>query len=248
MAQENETRDEQVRRYVRELYEDRDTVHQILQDLDRKWKLGHDTLADLDQLLHRFEAMAALFNYLNRTTSDRKDFFQELGLTDSEEAEFFDSLVARYKDLDDPLMELAFSRAGVQNHLLRFSPEGVFYDSANQIPLVQFSVYSERARLMQVRDHADDLVWLAALLTQEANKALQSCLDNKSVIAPSYGTVLKKRLERLDEPFQKYRELVGLLSQSVDKDSTTSSTEMIGDMESLERGSPVLPDVDLGVE
>lgn len=185
--------------YVRQIVQDQTTVIQILQRLDSEWKRDELDWEQFDLIMHRFDAMRVVFEYLAREKDMREEFLAELNLT-SDEVAFFRSL--EYPELRYALMGFLYLQGGVKNHLLNFGEEGVFYDVDRGMLLAQFSIYAETGRLMQSRDHVDDIIWLADKLISLVNKALESSRQNQTMISENYIELLKVRLSRLDNVYQ----------------------------------------------
>lgn len=200
---------EKQREFVNALYQDRETVEEILQQLNRDWKLGKNVIPQLGVLQERFHALIVLYEYLYLTPKNREELEKTLGIANTEVSTFLSELVQRYPDLRTVVHNHVSRTAGVQNHLLRYGPEGVYFDAQRGMVLARFSIFTAGERLMQSTDHVDDLVWLATRLLDQVNDALQSCLDNGAQISEEYWEHLKSRNTELTEQYSRYQDLVG---------------------------------------
>jgi hypothetical protein len=223
MPEESSDRISELKTHIQQLFDDQTTVQEILQELDNNWKRGKNIRDDIDRIRHRFDAMSVVFDYILRSKRRRSELLDQLGIADTDEARFLESLVSKYSALDDPLLEAAYYRTGVLNHLKSFGTEDYFYDPVYQMVLVQFSVYTETKRLMQVRNHVDDIIWLADSMIEVCSRALHLCSEKQSPIAKDYIGNLKERLKSLEESFKDFQNWVNSYPDAENEEYSTGA-------------------------
>jgi hypothetical protein len=218
MVEKEKNREVQRRDFIRELYQDRESVGIILKKLDIKWKSG-DTIADeLDSILNRYDALRVFFEYLVREAktlegdkeveSERIEFLNNLELVNTPEADFLDELADKFRNLEKPFRGYILSKRGAINHLQSISVEGVYYNSDVQNVQAGFSLYTFDKRVFQTKDDVDDFIWLAEGILEVVIKALEECKNNKYLLSEDYIKLLKTRFKSLDEKYQNFQELI----------------------------------------
>lgn len=231
---------------IYQLCEDQENVQAILDGLKLSWMQGEDIRNRLELIIHRFRLIIVFLEYLSSGEKWRSQLLEKLELTGSKEAGIFDRWVERYSELEQAVDDYFYYRGGTLNHMLRFGPEGVFYDVERKIVLVQFSIYSDAERLVQIRNHVDDVIWLATNLIEVTNHAIKACSENKSPLSENYVENLKRRLKQLTEVYQEFEDLIN--NYVTTPETELSSAEPATDLD-LEAASPAgVPDVDLSVE
>lgn len=203
---------EQWQRFAERLYDNQESIHTVLKQLDIKWKLGEEIQDELDTILNRYEELMLFVYYLVFSDSSLK---KEKVINDAdlnrEQIEFFDSLVRQYQSLEPVFIDFIRKTRGIENHLTRIRKEGSFYDPDNQVVQAAFSLYTNDRKLMQVRDDVDDFIWLAEGLIEMTNTALEQCKEQSSPLSKDYIDILNQRFDSLDEDYQKLQDLIRTL-------------------------------------
>lgn len=200
---------EKQRDFVNALYEDRDLIEEILQQLNHDWKIGKNIIPQLGVLQERNSALIVLYEYLYLTAEGREEMENRLGIAGTEVALFLSALAQKYADLRTLVYDHLLHSAGVKNHLLRYGPEGIFFDAQRGMLLARFSVYTAGERLMQSTDHVDDLVWLATRLLDQVNDALESCRESGAQLSDDYWSQIRSRNTFLTEQYMRHQDLLG---------------------------------------